>query len=453
MRSLKPGKDDHILSLIDDRPDDGAFTVHPDVYADPDIFDLELRHIFARTWIYLGHASQLDGDGGYFTTRIGRSPVLVTRQGSRLSGFLNICRHKGALLCRLEEGSAKAFTCPYHSWTYSNTGRLIGIKDRSAGHYPESFGNDDHDLLPLARIASYKGLIFGSLSPDVPTLETFLGDLRPILDLILEQGPEGMELIPGRAPYRFKANWKLQVDNGLDPYHVTSAHRSLVDMQKQRKPMEAPPASIRGMDWVKLRTVQHHAFNISNGHAIYVSDNPAPEGHMLAEQFDALRNRLGDKAAKAMLNAYQIHIFPNLQIASSVTTIIRRFHPVSVDETEMDVRCLGAVGESVRDRQLRLRQFEDFFGAAGLASPDDSIIYEDCQRGFASFDLKPLQGYVRGLTLMSNTPNAQARDFGICPDQSLSSPAAVATEMNLHSPYREWRRMIRCGIRGEAVYA
>lgn len=441
-----------VLSLIDDRPVDGVFAVHPRLYSDPTIFDLEMEHIFARTWVYLGHASQLAGDGGYFTSKIGRSPILVTRRGTQIFAFLNVCRHKGAILCRLEEGSAKAFTCPYHSWTYSNSGRLLGIKDRRSGHYPASFEDDDHDLTPIAGIASYNGLIFGSLSPDTPTLEEFLGDLRPILDIILAQGPSGMELIPGRAPYRFRANWKLQLDNGLDPYHVTSAHLSLVNMQKRRKSAEAVAASIRGMDWDKLRTVEHHAFNLRHGHAAYVSDNPKPEDHVLAKQFDALRGRLGDTAAAAMLKGYQLHIFPNLQIASSVTTIIRRFHPVSVDETEMDVRCLGAVGESVADRQLRLRQFEDFFGAAGLASPDDSIIYEDCQRGFSSPRIEKLQGYVRGIALAIDTPNAQAREFGIRPDQCLSGPASVATELNLHSPYREWRRMMDLGLRGEAAW-
>ena len=89
----------------------------------------------------------------------------------------------------------------YHGWTYEASGKNADIKDRDAGAYLSGFDGQTHDLIPLARLGVYKGLIFGSLAPDVPELADYLGDIRFFLDLAMEQGPDGMEFIPGRMAY------------------------------------------------------------------------------------------------------------------------------------------------------------------------------------------------------------------------------------------------------------
>jgi len=154
-----------------------------------------------------------------------------------------------------------------------------------------------------------------------------------------------------------------------------------------------------------------------------------------------------------MLYGVQIHIFPNLQMASEMACIFRKFHPLAVDVTEMEVRCLGAIGEGREQRALRLRQFEDFFNASGMASPDDSVIYENCQRGFAGRGLPWLKGYSRGAGALEAGPNAEARRLNITPDNSLSAPARTTAEINLHSPYREWQRMLDAALAGRDAYA
>src|SRR3954469_12220376 len=156
------------LPLVDDRPADGVFRVHRDVYADQELFDLEMKYIFERTWNFLALESQLPRPNDFITTWIERVPILVTRDATgAVRAFLNVCRHKGALVCRNEAGNAKRHTCPYHGWVYSAAGKNLDIKDLSAGAYPAGFASDNHDLVPLARLGTYKGLIFGSLSPDV----------------------------------------------------------------------------------------------------------------------------------------------------------------------------------------------------------------------------------------------------------------------------------------------
>src|SRR5487761_1613027 len=92
-----------LATIIDDRPGDGVFRLHRDAFADPEIFELEQKFIFARSWNFLTLESQLTAPHDFATSFIGRTPILVTRdaQGD-LHGFVNVCRHKGALLCGAE---------------------------------------------------------------------------------------------------------------------------------------------------------------------------------------------------------------------------------------------------------------------------------------------------------------------------------------------------------------
>lgn len=225
-----------IRLYVDDRPAEGVFRVHRDVYSDPELFELEQKFIFERSWNFLGLESQLPKANDFITGWIGRTPVLVTRDArGALGAFVNVCRHKGVMLCGAEEGNAKYHVCPYHGWAYDASGKNIDIKDRKSGCYAPGFDAESHDLVPLARAASYKGLVFGSLSSEVPPLEEFLGDMRFFIDLVADQGADGMEFIPGRSVYTYRGNWKLQLDNGLDPYHLTTTHLSYMDLQARRR--------------------------------------------------------------------------------------------------------------------------------------------------------------------------------------------------------------------------
>src|SRR2546427_2135129 len=177
-----------IRLYVDDRPAEGVFRVHRDVYSDPELHELEHKFIFERTWNFLALESQISKSNDFVTGHIGRTPVLATRDAKgRLCAFVNVCRHKGAMLCAAEEGNAKYHVCPYHGWAYDASGKNVDIKDRKTGSYPPSFEAEDHDLVPLARVASYKGFIFGSLSDEVPPLENFLGDMRFFIDVVAEE--------------------------------------------------------------------------------------------------------------------------------------------------------------------------------------------------------------------------------------------------------------------------
>jgi phenylpropionate dioxygenase-like ring-hydroxylating dioxygenase large terminal subunit len=221
--------------VIDD-PARGVFRVHRDLFHDPEIFELEMRLIFEGSWVFLGMESQLPRPFDFYCTTIGRQPVILMRnQAGAIGAFLNSCRHKGSRLCHTETGHAERLICPYHAWTYDADGVNCSIKDVRHGHYAAAFQAEDHDLKRIARLGSYRGMLFGSLNPDVPALDDWLGDTRVLIDLVMDQGEHGMELVPGRTVYTYAANWKLQTENGMDPYHLTSTHPSFIEIVSRRQ--------------------------------------------------------------------------------------------------------------------------------------------------------------------------------------------------------------------------
>ena len=437
---------------VDDRPGDGVFRVHRDVYSDPELFALEQKFVFERTWIFLTLESELRRPNDFITSFIGRTPVLVTRDpAGALRGFVNTCRHKSAVVCRSEKGNAKFHVCAYHGWAYDATGRNVDIKDSKTGQYGKGFDANDHNLIPLARLASYKGMVFGSLTPDVPDLDVFLGDIGFFLDLAMEQGPQGMEFVPGRAAYTYRGNWKLQLDNGLDPYHLTSTHVSFMNIQARRRAGSGHQEA-RQFDWSTRVEIGAGTFTFDHGHTVSFADQTEPQKRAIYPAIDEIRARVGDVRAEWMLRMRQLAVFPGLQIGEGSGLVLRTFRPLAVDKTEMMAWCLAPIGEAPELRARRLRQFEDFFNPAGLATPDDTVVYEECQRGFDASPVSFMEGYSRGIKVLEQGANAIAGTLGIRPAQSLFGPFETFAETAMHAPHREWARLMQAGSDGRKAY-
>lgn len=443
-----------VSRLVDDRPADGVFRVHRDVYADPALFALEQQHVFERTWSYLCHESQVARPFDYRATHIGRVPVLVTRnaQGG-VGAFLNACRHKGALLTRAEHGQRRYHVCPYHGWAYDCDGRNVGVKDEQAGCYADAFAAENHDLLPLARVASYKGFVFGSLHADVPDLAAFLGELRFFIDLAADQGDQGMEVVPGRVAFIYDGNWKLQLDNGSDFYHLTSTHSGFMDVMARRRSGAEGHQAARQFDWQKRLSQAGGTYQFEHGHAAVWLNQAEVEKRPIYPRIDEIRSRVGAARAEWMLKIRLLTVFPSMQIADGTSLNIRTFRPLGVGRTEMRYYCLAPIGEDPDARAWRLRQFEDFFNVSGLATPDDAVLYEDLQRGFAAHPMAWLQGYARGMGAVERGPNDTARTMGFLPAASVQGPFEMQNETSLHAVYREWARLMQAGIDGAPPYA
>ena len=126
--------------------------VHRRIYADPDIFDLELERIFGSAWIYVGHESQIKAPGDFLATRIGRKPLLLVRDAEgRIQLLHNQCAHRGSMVVASEAGHSPELRCCYHGWTYHLDGRL---KAAPLLHgYPPSFRSEEPGVRDAARAA------------------------------------------------------------------------------------------------------------------------------------------------------------------------------------------------------------------------------------------------------------------------------------------------------------
>ncbi len=431
-----------VRDYVRDEPERGAFRVHRDLFSDAELFELEMAHIFEGGWVFVCLDSQVPEPHDFYVTRVGRRSVMVTRDGQgKLHCFYNTCRHRGSTLCNTESGNCKLHICEYHGWAYGSDGKNTDVKDQEIGEYGEAFDEDGHDLIPVARFENYRELCFVSLNPDVMPLEDYLGDAKTMIDLVMDQG-EKMELIPGRSRYTYAANWKLQMDNGEDPYHLTSTHRGFAKIVYRREAGESGNKQVVSPNFKNRFAMPAGQFNFDNGHGVIWNDHPKPEDQPLYGTIDAVRARVGEMRAKWMLRARNLTVFPNLQLADSTSLILRTFTPLAVDRTEMNLWSLGPAVEPDAMREKRIRQHEDFFNVSGLATPDDMICYEDCQRGLDSMPTDWLQCFERGVASVQEGPDEHAAELGIRPSHCVKGGYGLQGEIVFHAAYREWVRRL-----------
>lgn len=208
------------------------------VYNDREIFALERDRLFAKSWVFVAHESEIPSPGDYVVRRVLSDSFIVARdEQGEVRVMFNMCLHKGMQVCRAELGNTSHFRCPYHAWTYRNDGRLVGLpfhQDAYGGE--DGFAKKGQRLLPAPSMESYQGFVFISLDADAPPLRDFLGDFAFYLDFYANQSPSGLEL-RGPQRWRVKANWKIGAENFAgDSYHTPHTHASVVDIGLFREP-------------------------------------------------------------------------------------------------------------------------------------------------------------------------------------------------------------------------
>ena len=200
-------------------------------YTDPDIYEHDIRAYWNRTWIWVGHVSQLREPGDFFRFDYGPESVLVARdREGAIGAFLNVCPHRGSRVCTEASGNRRVFSCPYHAWTFEMNGAL-----RVARQMGEGFDASAHGLRRL-HLRVFEGMIFVSTADTPPDLETGLAALQPHV------APFRMAemQVAHEASYPVPANWKLAVENYMECYHCAPSHveysrsHSLKDPEEMR---------------------------------------------------------------------------------------------------------------------------------------------------------------------------------------------------------------------------
>ncbi len=390
----------------------GVFRCRRDAFTDPALFELEMKHIFESNWVYLAHESQVAAANDFFTTWIGRVPVVLTRaRDGSINALVNACSHRGAKLCRRKRGNQPLMVCPFHGWSFKIDGSLLRAKDASSGAYPDSFDRDgSHNLARVARFENYRGFLFGSMNPDVLPLEDHLGETRIIIDQIVDQAPEGLEILTGNSTYLFDGNWKLQMENGCDGYHVSSVHANYASTMTRRA--EGGTKAVDADGWSKAVS---GVYGFERGHILLWTRVLNPEVRPIWSQKDALEHRLGTERTDFIVTqSRNLALYPNVFLMDQFSTQIRVVRPVSVDQTEVTIYCFAPKGESAENRATRIRQYEDFFNVSGMGTPDDLEEFRACQSSYSGTGAL-WNDLSRGALRWIAGPDENARAMGMNP--------------------------------------
>ncbi|MCX8509768.1 MAG: aromatic ring-hydroxylating dioxygenase subunit alpha [Rhodobacteraceae bacterium] len=194
------------------------FNLDPRLYVSPETLDQERRRIFWKSWQFIGPASEVATPGDYIAADISGLGVIALRgKDGLLRGFKNVCRHRGARLLDPGAGKCRLIVCPYHKWSFSDTGRLVQAPwfGKDPAIIPEDW--------PLEEVSVdiWRGLVFASIAPEESLIEQ-LGDL---VDELADEPMESYQATD-RAKVDFDANWKIYTDNFVEGYHIPGTHPS-----------------------------------------------------------------------------------------------------------------------------------------------------------------------------------------------------------------------------------
>ncbi|AVA21336.1 aromatic ring-hydroxylating dioxygenase subunit alpha [Rhizobium sp. NXC24] len=206
-----------MLKLLDSR--NPGFSLERAFYTDPDIFSLDLEHIWYREWLFAGHVCELPKTGSYITLQVGEYPIMIVRNADgSVRAMHNTCRHRGSKICKDEKGTAARLVCPYHQWTYGLDGQLL-----FARHMSSDF---DKTQYPLRQIACevVENAIFISLAETPSDFNLVRDHIVPYLGIHRLRDAK----IAHESAIIEKGNWKLVWENNRECYHCAANHPELL---------------------------------------------------------------------------------------------------------------------------------------------------------------------------------------------------------------------------------
>lgn len=350
--------------------------VSREIFVNDAIYQQEQEQVFARTWLFVGHESQIPKPGDYCTSYMGEESVILTRDNQNtIHVFLNTCRHRGMKVCRYDDGNTPVFTCPYHGWSFATDGTLVGVPHYKDA-YHEQLDKTQWGLIEVAQLANYKGSIWATWDASAPPFLAYLGDMKTYLDILLDcrDGREGgSEVLGGIQKWVMPCNWKFAAENFAgDGYHNIS-HRS-VDL------VGIGPSGQSRRDWERDDTLAVNMSIPEGGHSalafLQVDDLPHiptyQNSPIVAAYFkhcyEERQRRLGKEAR---LLGRVGTVFPNMSFLSRQPRSIAAWNPRGALKTEawrwflVDTDAPQEVKDVLRHYYMR------YSGPGGLTEQDD----------------------------------------------------------------------------------
>ena len=367
----------NISSLVD--MDQG--TISREIFVDTDIYQQELERVFARTWLYIGHESQIPNPNDFFISRMGEESVIMTRdRQGEIHVLLNTCRHRGMKVCRYDEGNTPVFSCPYHGWSYSTDGNLVSVPGELIGvpqfatAYHGELEKEEWGLISVPKMANYHGSIWACWDKEAPDFLDYLGGMDTYLAPFFESRdgePGGLEALGGVQKWLMPCNWKFAAENFIgDMYHGATSHRSAF-LTRTRPPV--------AREWVFLSFPGGHGLNGSppeQWNTDYPYTHAAYPGNDMVEDYlkrahETRQKRLGGRGPAAAGGGGVSTVLPNMSTIKVFNLSVAVWHPVGPMMTEawrwdfVDSKAPDEVKAYWRDQLLK------WSGPTGLVEEDD----------------------------------------------------------------------------------
>ena len=371
--------------------------VHKDIFIDEEVFALEMEHLFANTWVYVGHASQIPNPGDFYTTTVGDQPVVMVRHSDRTVKVLhNRCPHKGVMVAGDVCGNTgKFFRCPYHAWTFKTDGKLLSVPLKR-GYDPEVLNDCEasQGMAAVENVRDYRDFIFCRLNPEGQSFEEFFGESLSTIDNMIDRSPDGkLQVTGGVLRYMHDCNWKMLVDNQTDTCHPMVAHESSAGTAvrvwegapegtpkpmavEQFAPFISPYEFFEGMG-IRVWENGHGHTGVKNSiHAAY-SEIP---GYM-----EAMVAAYGQEKAGQILGdvRHNTTYFPNIMVKGPIQTL-RVFKPLAANKTLVESWTFRLVGapDKLLERTLMYNRLIN--APTSVVGHDDHEVYERSQHGLHS---------------------------------------------------------------------
>lgn len=374
------------------RPTDGAWNwneivdeesalVSTSIFVDEEIYRLEVERIFNRSWLYLGHETEIPNPGDFVTRRMADDLVILVRgDDSRVRAFLNVCRHRGVLLSKLDSGNCDHFVCPYHGWTYTNRGQLVTTSYDD--FYQGKLDMAANGMREVAQLDTHGGLIFATWDEDAPSLSDYLGDMKFYLDIYFNRTPGGMEVLAPPQRWVVDTNWKMGALNfGTDNQHLHPTHLGPTALGLIGAPTEQVVAALAASYQVSMDG-GHGCVNTTLDH----DDMPyCGLPHELIPLYEQTLNR--QQLAFLRRNVVTVgNVFPYLawiQVAldterseeAVAAGTLRLWQPLGPHRIELTSWYLAEKEASDEHKEAVLKQGLRTFGMSGMFEEDDVDVW------------------------------------------------------------------------------